>query len=73
MINHRLISISIPASKRAEFRRAEAFGEMPMVKSKGKITEDVLDEKMQYYLKMYKKQHTPEVVEAVRALVQVNA
>jgi hypothetical protein len=63
----------IPASKRAEFRRAEAFGAVPLVKNKGKTTEDVLDEKMQHYLKMYKKQHTLEVVEAVSSLVQVNA
>jgi hypothetical protein len=61
------------ASKRAKFRRAEAFGDVPLVKNKGKTTEDVLDAKMQHYLKMYKKQHTPEVVEAVRSLVQVNA
>jgi hypothetical protein len=63
----------IPASKRAEFRRAKAFGEVPNVKSKGKASEEVIDEKMQHFLKMYKKQHTPKVVEAVRALVQANA
>ena len=37
----------------------EAFGELPKLKSKGKATEEVLDEKMQFYLQMYKKQHTP--------------
>ena len=63
----------IPVSKRAEFRRAKAFGEVPIVKSKGKTSEELLDEKMQHFLKMYKKEHTPEFVEAVRALVQVNA
>jgi hypothetical protein len=63
----------IPASKRAEFRRAEAFGEVPNVKSKGKASDEVIDEKMQHILKMYKNQHTPKVVEAVRTLVQANA
>jgi hypothetical protein len=63
----------IPVAKRAEFRRAKAFGEVPKVKRKGKASEEVLDEKMQHYLQMYKKQHTPQVVEAVRALVKVNA
>jgi hypothetical protein len=28
---------------------------------------------MQYYLQMYKKQHTPQGIEAVRALVKANA
>jgi hypothetical protein len=64
---------NIPVAKRAEFRRAEAFGEVPKIKRKGKAFEEVLDEKMQHYLQMYKKQHTPQVVEAVRALVKVNA
>jgi hypothetical protein len=63
----------IPVAKRAEYRRAEAFGEVPKIKRKGKASEEVLDEKMQHYLQMYKKQHTPQVVEAVRALVKVNA
>jgi hypothetical protein len=63
----------IPVAKRAEFRRAEAFGEVPKIKRKGKASEEVLDEKMQHYLQMYKKQHTPQVVEAVHALVKVNA
>ena len=51
----------IPTAKHAGYRRAEAFGELPKVKSKGKPTEEVLNEKMQYYLQMYKKQHTPQV------------
>jgi hypothetical protein len=63
----------IPVAKRAEYRRAETFGEVPKIKRKGKASEEVLDEKMQHYLQMYKKQHTPQVVEAVRALVKVNA
>jgi hypothetical protein len=60
-------------AKHTEFRRAEAFGEVPKIKSKGKASEEVLDEKMQYYLQMYKKQHTPQGIEAVRALVKANA
>lgn len=65
-------SCDIPPAKGAEYRRAEAFGEVPKVKSKGKDNEQTLDEKMQYYLKMYKKHHTLDVVGAVRALVQAN-
>jgi hypothetical protein len=61
------------SSKRIEFRRAKAFGEVPNIKSKGKASEKVIDEKMQHFLKIYKKQHTPKVVEAVRTLVQANA
>ena len=63
----------IPIAKRAEYRRAEAFGELPNRKNKGKATEEVLNEKMQFYLQMYKKQHTPQTREAIRALVEVNA
>ena len=63
----------IPTAKRAEYRRAEAFGELPKSKGKGKATEEVLNEKIQFILKMYKKQHTPQVIEAVRALVESNA
>ena len=64
----------IPTSKRAEFRRAEAFGEVPKIKSKGKATEEVVNEKMQYYLQMYAQgtQHTPQKLEAIRAVVEVN-
>jgi hypothetical protein len=64
---------NIPVAKRAEYRRAEAFGEVPKIKSKGKASDEVLEEKMQHYLQMYKKQHTPQGIEAVRALVKVNA
>jgi hypothetical protein len=64
---------NIPVAKRAEYRRAEAFGEVPKIKSKGKASEEVLEVKMQHYLQMYKKQHTPQGIEAVHALVKVNA
>ena len=63
---------AIPVAKRAEYRRAEAFGEAPKVKSKGKGNDQALDEKMQYYLQMYKKQHNLQAVEANRALTKVN-
>ena len=63
----------IPAAKRAEFRRAEAFGETPKLKSKDKVTDEVLEEKMQFYLQIYKKQRTPQVMEAFRDLIVSNA
>ena len=43
---------AIPAAKRAEFRRAEAFGEIPKLKSKEKATDEAIEEKMQFYLQM---------------------
>jgi hypothetical protein len=62
----------IPVAKRTEYRRAEAFGEVPKFKSKGKTNEEVPNEKMHHYLQMCKKQHTPQTIEAVHALVDVN-
>jgi len=62
----------IPAAKRAEFRRAATFGEIPKLKSKEKVTDEVIEEKMQFYLQMYKKQRTPQVLEAFRELVVSN-
>jgi hypothetical protein len=64
---------NIPVAKRTEYRWTEAFGDVLKIKSKGKVSEEVLDEKMQHYLQMYKKQHRPQVVEAVHTLVKVNA
>ena len=64
---------NIPTAKRAEFRRAEAYGELPKLKNKGKATDEILNAKMQHYLHMYNKQHTPQVMEVVRALVEINA
>ena len=63
----------IPGAKRAEFRRAEAFGEIPQLKSKERVTEEAIQEKMESYLQMYKKQRTPQVMEAFRDLVVTNA
>jgi hypothetical protein len=62
----------IPVAKRAEYRRAESFVEVPKTKSKEKANEEALNEKMQHY-QMYKKQHTPQAIEVVCALVVVNA
>ena len=63
----------IPVTKRAEFRRAETFGEIPKLKSKEKVTDEVIEEKMQFYLQMYKKQRTPQLMEAFRELGVSNA
>jgi hypothetical protein len=63
----------LPVAKRVECRRTEKFGDVPKIKSKGKTSDKVLDEKMQHYMQMFKKQHTPRVIEVVRALVKVNA
>jgi hypothetical protein len=63
----------IPVAKRAEYRWAEAFGEVLKTKSKEKANEEVLNEKMQHYLQKYKQQQTPQAIEAVRAIVKVNA
>jgi hypothetical protein len=63
----------IPTARCAEYRQADAFGEVPKIRSKEKATEEVLNKKMQHFLQMYKKEHTTQVVVAVRALVEVNA
>jgi hypothetical protein len=62
----------IPVAKRAEYRGGGFWGGSKD-QEKGKSSEEVLDEKMQHYLQMYKKQHTTQGIEAVRALVKVNA
>ena len=56
-----------------QFRRAEAFGEIPKLKSKEKATDEAIEEKMEVFLQLYKKQRTPQVLEAVRELVVSNA
>jgi hypothetical protein len=45
----------------------EAFGKVPKIKSKGKANEAVLNEKMQYYLQIYKKQPSPQAGGARRS------
>jgi hypothetical protein len=51
----------------------EAFGKVPKIKSKGKANKAVLNEKMQHYLRIYKKQPSPQAIEAVHVVVEVNA
>jgi hypothetical protein len=68
----KVITIFLVLAKHAEYRRAEAFGEVPKTKSKGKANEEIQNEKIQHYLQMYKKQHTPLAIEAVSSLVEVN-
>jgi hypothetical protein len=63
----------IPVAKRAEYRRTDASEEVPKIKSKGKANEEVLNEKTQHYLQMYKKEHTPHAIETVHTLGEVNA
>jgi hypothetical protein len=36
----------IPTARRAEYRQADAFGEVPKIRSKEKATEEVLNKKM---------------------------
>ncbi|CAM0909000.1 unnamed protein product [Alopecurus aequalis] len=63
---------SIPAAKRAEYRLAEAFGDVPKEKISKKHSEEEVQEKMKPYLKMCKKPVTPVIMQAVRELVQAN-
>ena len=48
----------IPAAKRAEFRRAEAFGEIPKLKSKEKATDEAIEEKMHFFAVVQEAAHT---------------
>uniref|UniRef100_A0A3B6UAA8 Uncharacterized protein n=1 Tax=Triticum aestivum TaxID=4565 RepID=A0A3B6UAA8_WHEAT len=63
---------NIPIAKRAEYRLAEAYGELPKGMTSKKATEEEVQEKMKPYLQMYKKPPTPMAVQAIRALVEVN-
>lgn len=70
-------SCNIPIAKRAEFRRAETFGELPKKKiSKEKIskkpTEEDVQEKMKIYMRMSKKPTTLTATQAIRELVEPN-
>ena len=63
---------NIPTAKRAEYRLAEAYGELPKgMKSKKGFEKDV-QEKMNSYLRMYKKPPMPTATQAIRALVEAN-
>ncbi|KAF7081510.1 hypothetical protein CFC21_085446 [Triticum aestivum] len=65
-------SCNIPTAKRAEYRLAEAFGELPKGTTSKKVTEEDVQEKMKSYLRMYKKPLTSTAIQAIRALVEVN-
>ena len=63
---------NIPIAKRAEFRLAEAFGDLPKENISKKPTEEDVQEKMKTYLWMSKKPTTPTAIQAIRELVEAN-
>ena len=65
-------SCNIPTSKRAEYRLAEAYGELPKGVASKKGSEEDVQEKMNSYLRMYKKPPTSTAIQAIRALVEAN-
>ena len=65
-------SCNIPTAKRAEYRLAEAYGELPKGMASQKGFEEDVQEKMNSYLRMYKKPPTSTAIQAIRALVEAN-
>uniref|UniRef100_A0A8R7RGK0 Uncharacterized protein n=1 Tax=Triticum urartu TaxID=4572 RepID=A0A8R7RGK0_TRIUA len=63
---------NIPTAKHAEYRLAEAYGELPKGMTSKKATKEDVQEKMKPYLQMYQKPLTPTAVQAIRALVEIN-
>ena len=63
---------NIPTAKRAEYRLAEAYGELPKGMTSKKGSEEDVQEKMNSYLRMYKKPPTSTAIQAIRALVEAN-
>ena len=63
---------TIPTSKRAEFRLAEAFGELAKDTTSKKGSEEEVQEKMKPYLRLCKQPTSPTALRAIRELVQVN-
>ena len=63
---------NIPVAKRAEYRLAGTFGDLPKDTMSKKGTEEDVQEKMEPYLRSCKKPITPTAMQAVRELVQVN-
>ncbi|CAM0907931.1 unnamed protein product [Alopecurus aequalis] len=63
---------NIPAAKRAEYRLAESFGELPRDSFSKRGTEEDVQERMKPYLQMCKKPITPTTLQAVRELVEAN-
>ena len=63
---------NIPTAKRAEYRLTEAYGELPKGMTSKKGSEEDVQEKMNSYLRMYKKPLTPTSIQAIHALVEAN-
>ena len=63
---------SIPIAKRAEYRLAEAFGELPKDAFSKKGSEEDVQEKMKPYLQMCKQPVSSMALQAIHELVQVN-
>ncbi|CAM0873675.1 unnamed protein product [Alopecurus aequalis] len=63
---------NIPASKRAEYRLADSFGELPKDPISKKGTEEDVEEKTKAYLRLCKKPIAPTAIQAVRELVEAN-
>ena len=63
---------TIPTAKRAEYRLAEAFGELPKDTSSKTSSEEEVQERMKPFLRMCKQPPSPTALQAIRELVQVN-
>ncbi|KAM3300550.1 hypothetical protein ACQJBY_041526 [Aegilops geniculata] len=63
---------NIPTAKRAGYRLAEAYGELPKGMTSKKGFEEDVQQKMSSYLRMYKQPLTPTATQAIRALVEAN-
>ena len=63
---------NIPTAKLAEYRLAEAFGELPTDSASKKGPEEQTQEKMKFFLGLSKKPITPMAFQAVRELVEAN-
>ena len=63
---------NIPTAKRAEYRLAEAFGELPKDAISKKGSEEEVQEKMNSYARLCKQPASPTALQAIRELVQVN-
>ena len=63
---------SIPIAKRAEYRLAESFGELPKDSIPKKGSEEDVQEKMKPLLRLCKKPASPMATQAIRELVLAN-
>ncbi|XBI95303.1 hypothetical protein VPH35_031804 [Triticum aestivum] len=66
------INCNIPTAKCVEYRLAEAYGDLPKGMTSKKGSEEDVQEKMNSYLRMYKKLLMPTSIQAIRALVEAN-